>query len=64
MTAEGRRIARLDEQATALLGVFARAGYDRIDTRAMLNHHALEVDCVEEGLVCGAISRRPAGLRR
>lgn len=31
MSAEGRRIARLEEQAAALLGVFARAGYDRID---------------------------------
>ena len=31
MSGEGRRIARLDEQASALLGVFARAGYDRLD---------------------------------
>jgi len=31
MSAEGRRLARLEEQAAAVLGVFARAGYDRAD---------------------------------
>lgn len=31
MSTEGKRIARLEEQAAALLGVFAQAGYERVD---------------------------------
>jgi len=31
MSSEAKRIARLEEQAAALLGVFAHAGYDRVD---------------------------------